>query len=60
MGVEKAAFLLKGMFLPKKAVTPWRGENWRGLCQQLRPSGWWQNRGLGALLAVHGLAPARS
>lgn len=60
MGVEKAAFFLKGMFLPKRLVTPWRGENWRGLCQQLRPPGCWQGRVVGGLPAVHGLAPARS
>lgn len=60
MGVEKAAFFLKGMFLPKRLVTPWRRENWRGLCQQLIPPGCWQGRVVGGLPAVHGLAPARS
>lgn len=55
MGVEKAAFLRKGLSPLQMLVTPWRGGKRRGPCQQLSPSGasragcwgtYWQAAGL--------------
>lgn len=61
MGVEKAAFLRKGLSPLQMLVIPWKGGKQRGPCQKpLSCPRCWRGRVLGALQAGCGLAPARS